>query len=145
MITEPQTNPLSLFNDGLARITKGAAILRLPATVSFNSARIARTITILVMIGLLLGLSTPALAQGGGGLAGAISGIVTAITDIIQAICVGAGILGLSIWGIGKVVRPYFPQVAGLTQNYISEMMIGIAVVFIAAQVVEGLAEAMAI
>ncbi len=143
MSTEQQTTPLSLFNNGLARITKGIAIPRLPATASLNSARIARTITLLVMIGLLLGLSTPAWAAGG--LADAIAGIVTAITDIIQAICVGAGILGLSIWGIGKVVRPYFPQVAGLTQNYISEMMIGIAVVFIAAQVVEGLAEAMAI
>ena len=69
--------------------------------------------------------------------------IVTAITDIIQSVCVAGGILGLSIWGIGKVVRPVFPQLAGLTQNYIGDLMIGIAVVFVAAQVVEGLAGAL--
>jgi hypothetical protein len=143
MITQPQTNPLSLFNAGLARFMLLRMIIQRRA-ISFNRARIARTITLLVMIGLLLGLSTPALAQGGGGLTSAIEKIVTAITDIIQGICIGAGILGLSIWGIGKVVRPYFPQVAGLTQNYIGEMMIGIAVVFIASQVVEGLAQALA-
>jgi hypothetical protein len=94
------------------------------------------------MVGLVLGLATPALAQGGG-LGTAIDGIVVAITDIIQTVCVGLGILGLSIWGIGKIARPVFPQISGLTQNYFSDLMIGLAVVYVASQIVEGLAGAL--
>lgn len=106
--------------------------------------RVVQVITLLVLVGLVLGLATPALAQSGsGGVGAAFEQIVTAITDIIQSICVAAGILGLSIWGIGKVVRPIFPQLAGLTQNYIGDLMIGIAVVFVASQIVEGLAGAL--
>jgi hypothetical protein len=105
--------------------------------------RIAQGIALLLMVGLLMGLAAPALTQGGGGVGAAFEQIVTAITDIIQSICVAAGILGLSIWGIGKVVRPVFPQLSGLTQNYIGDLMIGIAVVFVASQIVEGLAGAL--
>ncbi|MCQ3976982.1 MAG: hypothetical protein DPW09_26430 [Anaerolineae bacterium] len=106
--------------------------------------QITRIITLLLMTGLLLGLATPALAQGGGGsIGGALDTIVTAITDIIQTVCVGLGILGLSIWGIGKIARPVFPQISGLTANYMGDLMIGIAVVFVASQIVEGLASAM--
>ncbi len=106
--------------------------------------RITRIMTLLLMTGLLLGLATPALAQGGGGsIGGAIDSIVTAITDIIQTVCVGLGILGLSIWGIGKIARPVFPQISALTANYMGDLMIGIAVVFVASQIVEGLASAM--
>ena len=64
---------------------------------------------------------------GGGGPAGFLLGGLSA---------------GLSFWGIGKILRPVFPQVAGLTQNYIPDLLIGIAVVFIASQIVEGLANA---
>jgi hypothetical protein len=102
--------------------------------------------TVILMTGLLLGLAAPVMAQvggGAGGIGGAIDGIVTAITDIIQTVCVGLGILGLSIWGIGKIARPVFPQISGLTQNYMGDLMIGIAVVFVASQIVEGLASAM--
>ena len=106
--------------------------------------QITRIITLLLMTGLLLGLATPALAQGGGGsIGGALDTIVTAITDIIQTVCVGLGILGLSIWGIGKIARPVFPQISALTANYMGDLMIGIAVVFVASQIVEGLASAM--
>ncbi len=104
---------------------------------------IIRVITVLTLLGLALGLAEPALAQGGGGLSAAITGIVTAITKIIQSVCVAAGVLGLSFWGIGKVARPVFPQISALTQNYIPDLLIGIAVVFVASQVVEGLASAM--
>ncbi len=62
---------------------------------------------------------------------------------IIQTVCVGLGILGLSIWGIGKIARPVFPQISALTANYMGDLMIGIAVVFVASQIVEGLASAM--
>ncbi len=107
------------------------------------SPRTVRIITVLMMSGLLL--AAPAMAQGGAGsLGGAIEGIVTAITGIIQTVCIALGILGLSIWGIGKVARPVFPQIAGMTQNYISDLMIGIAVVYIATEVVEGLQSALA-
>lgn len=108
-----------------------------------SRGQVVHIITLLVLTGLLLGLAAPALAQGGGGVGAAFEQIVTAITDIIQSICVAAGILGLSIWGIGKVVRPVFPQLSGLTQNYIGDLMIGIAVVFVASQIVEGLAGAL--
>lgn len=106
--------------------------------------RITRIMTLLLMTSLLLGLAAPAMAQGGGGsIGGAIDSIVTAITDIIQTVCVGLGILGLSIWGIGKIARPVFPQISALTANYMGDLMIGIAVVFVASQIVEGLASAM--
>ncbi len=114
----------------------------LPARRQVQPQRVAQVITTVVMVGLVLGLATPALAQGGG-LGTAIDGIVVAITDIIQTVCVGLGILGLSIWGIGKIARPVFPQISGLTQNYFSDLMIGLAVVYVASQIVEGLAGAL--
>ena len=95
------------------------------------------------MLSLALGLASPAWAQDGTGLGEAIGGMVTVVTDIIQSVCIGLGILGLSIWGLGKVTRPIFPQLAGMTQNYISDLFIGLAVVFIASTVVEGVAQAM--
>ena len=58
---------------------------------------------------------------------------------ILLLLSVGAGILGLTFWGIGKVVRPMFPQVSAMTQNYIPDLLIGIAVVLVASQVVESL------
>jgi type IV secretory pathway VirB2 component (pilin) len=106
-----------------------------------NSAR--RWVTVAVTLVLALGLAAPALAQGGGGVGDVVNTMVKSITDIIQSICVGAGILGLSMWAIGKVVRPVFPQVSGLTQNYIPDLLIGIAVVFVASQIVEGLASSL--
>ncbi len=81
----------------------------------------------------------PAYAQDGSGIGDVVNSLVTSITDIIQSVAVGAGILGLTFWGIGKVVRPMFPQVSALTQNYIPDLLIGIAVVLVAATVVEGL------
>ena len=51
----------------------------------------------------------------------AINFLVESITEIIQGVAVGAGILGLSIWGLGKVTRPVFPQIAQMAGNYISD------------------------
>ena len=101
-----------------------------------------RLLTLLVTFSVLVGMAAPAFAQGGGGVGEVVSNLVTAITDIIQSVAIAAGIAGLSFWGFGKILRPVFPQVAGLTQNYIPDLLIGIAVVFIASQVVEGLASA---
>jgi hypothetical protein len=103
-----------------------------------------RTATTLVMLGLLLILPAgSALAQGGSGISEAFSGVVTTITDIIQSLTVVVGILGVTIWGFGKVARPIFPEVAGLTQQYISQFLVGVVAVFIAATVVEGISAAL--
>lgn len=131
MITQQQSTQLNLAGGPVRPAVMG------------NPHQIAQVMTLLIMVGLVLGTASPALAQAGSGVGAAFEQIVTAITDIIQSVCVAGGILGLSIWGIGKVVRPVFPQLAGLTQNYIGDLMIGIAVVFVAAQVVEGLAGAL--
>jgi type IV secretory pathway VirB2 component (pilin) len=102
----------------------------------FSGRRIAKmlTITLLVFV-----VAMPAFAQGGDGIGGVVNSLVKSITDIIQSVAVGAGILGLTFWGIGKVVRPLFPQVSAMTQNYIPDLLIGIAVVLVASQVVESL------
>ncbi|HID63189.1 MAG TPA: hypothetical protein EYP49_10680 [Anaerolineae bacterium] len=97
-----------------------------------------RLLAVAITTILVLGLATPAFAQVGE----VVTNLVTSITDIIQSVAIAAGVLGLSVWGIGKVARPIFPQVASLTQNYIPDLLIGVAVVFVASQLVEGLANA---
>ena len=113
-------------------------------TISIPDPITIRTITTLVMLGLLLvGPAGSALAQDGAGISEAFSGVVTTITDIIQSLTVVVGILGVTIWGFGKVARPIFPEVAGLTQQYISQFLVGVVAVFIAATVVEGITSAL--
>jgi type IV secretory pathway VirB2 component (pilin) len=102
----------------------------------FSHRRIVKMLTISLLVFVV---AMPAFAQGGDGIGGVVNNLVKSITDIIQSVAVGAGILGLTFWGIGKVVRPLFPQVSGLTQNYIPDLLIGIAVVLVASQVVESL------
>jgi hypothetical protein len=93
---------------------------------------------ILLVLGSILFTASPAFAQDGVG--AALDSVVKAVTDVIQSVAVGAGILGLSIWGISKVARPMFPQIAGIAQNYIPDLLIGLAVIFVATEVVESLA-----
>jgi hypothetical protein len=113
-------------------------------TASIHNPITLRTITILVMLGLLLvGPAGAALAQDGAGISEAFSGVVTTITDIIQSLTVVVGILGVTIWGFGKVARPIFPEVSSLTQQYISQFLVGVVAVFIAATVVEGITSAL--
>jgi hypothetical protein len=102
----------------------------------FSGRRVAKISTIALLVFMVV---MPAYAQDGSGIGDVVNSLVTSITDIIQSVAVGAGILGLTFWGIGKVVRPMFPQVSALTQNYIPDLLIGIAVVLVAATVVEGL------
>jgi hypothetical protein len=105
-----------------------------------------RVATLLVMTGLLLVLpAVPALAQAGDQISGAIGEVVTTITDIIQSLTVVVGILGVTMWGFGKVARPIFPEIAQLTSQYIGQFVIGVVVVFVAATVVEGLVGAIGI
>ena len=113
-------------------------------TIAIPDPITIRTITTLVMLGLLLvGPAGSALAQDGAGISEAFSGVVATITDIIQSLTVVVGILGVTIWGFGKVARPIVPEVAGLTQQYISQFLVGVVAVFIAATVVEGITSAL--
>jgi type IV secretory pathway VirB2 component (pilin) len=101
-----------------------------------------RVITFLITFGILVVLlAAPALAQGDE-ITQTFSTIVTTITGIIQGLAVVVGILGLSVWGLAKIARPIFPEMSNLTQQYIPGLIIGVVVVFVAAVVVEGLANA---
>jgi hypothetical protein len=115
----------------------GAALLRPPnvTTIKF--------FTLLIMLALLLVIPAgSALAQGGEDVSAAFTNIVTTVTDIIQSLTVVVGILGITFWGFGKVARPVFPEISQLTNQYISGFLVGIVAVFVAATVVEALAEA---
>jgi hypothetical protein len=94
--------------------------------------------TFAVVFGLFMFAAEPAFAQGGIG--DVLANIITAVTDTIQSFAVGLGALGLLMWGAGKLARPVFPQISQMTANYIPDLMIGLAVVFTASQIVEGLA-----
>jgi len=102
---------------------------------------VMRVVIWITMAGIIF-YAPPVLAQGGG-VAAVFGDIIDAITGIIQTVAVAAGVLGLSIWAIGKVVRPYFPQVSGLTSNYIPDLLVGVAVVFVASEIVQGIADAL--
>jgi hypothetical protein len=106
----------------------------------FTRSRVATVVVVAIMV---LAFAAPALAADGGGVGEVVNGMVKSIVDIVQSVAVGAGVLGLTIWGIGKVARPVFPQISGLTQNYIPDLMIGIAVVLVATQIVEALVSSM--
>jgi hypothetical protein len=101
-------------------------------TGRYPAIRVATALTVVCFVALL---AAPALAQDGVG--GAIDTVVTNITGLIKSISVGIGILGLSLWGLGKVARPVFPEMASLTQQYIQSLIIGLVVIFMAAQIAE--------
>ena len=105
-----------------------------------NPRFVGQVIALAVVAGIMFGAS-PALADDA--LGGVVTTLIESVTGIIQSIAIGAGILGLSIWAIGKVLRPVFPQVSGMTQNYIPDLLIGVAVVFVASEIVEGIAGAL--
>jgi type IV secretory pathway VirB2 component (pilin) len=99
-----------------------------------------RFFTSLVMLAVLAGGPVgQALAQSGGGdaVTAAFAGVVETITDIIQGLTVVVGILGIVLYGFGKVARGIFPEIAQMTQQYLKEFIIGIVVVFGAATIVE--------
>jgi len=95
---------------------------------------VLRLLALIVIFGGLAGAS-PALAAEGPG--AAFGEIVTSITGLIQDISLVVGVLGLVIWGFGKVARPLFPEISGMTQQYIPNLLIGLVVVFAAAEIVE--------
>ena len=106
-------------------------------TIHRNTSPILHLL-ILLVLGSILFTAAPAFAQDGVG--AALDSVVKAVTEVIKSVAVGAGILGLSLWGISKVARPMFPQIAGIAQNYIPDLLIGLAVIFVATEVVESLA-----
>jgi len=109
----------------------------------FNPARVAKIIVGIILVAILIGGITPALAQGGGGDIGdTLNEVINNIVDIIQQITIGIAILGLALWALGKRARPVFPQLSQLTANYISEFIIGIVVIFSVSKIVEGIASA---
>jgi len=112
--------------------------MKLATVLSHQKLSPAFHLLVLLVTGALCFTAAPALAQNGVG--AALDAVVEAVTDVIQSVAVGAGILGLSIWGIAKVARPMFPQISGLAQNYIPDLLIGLAVIFVATEVVEALA-----
>ena len=102
-----------------------------------------RLFTSLVVVGIVLGgLAVSAYAQDGGDVAAAFSGIITTVTGIIKSLTVVVGILGVTLWGFGKVARPIFPELSNTTNQYISQFVIGVVAVFVAATVVEAITSA---
>lgn len=102
-----------------------------------------RLMTLLVLGGVLAVIPAgSALAQDGSGVSEAFSSIVTTITGIIQSLAVVVGILGISLWGFGKLARPVFPEISQLTNQYINQFMIGLVAVYLASTVVEAVAGA---
>jgi hypothetical protein len=112
--------------------------MKLKTFFTYRNASPVVHLLVLLVVGSVLLTASPAFAQDGVG--AALDSVVKAVTDVIQSVAVGAGILGLSIWGISKVARPMFPQIAGIAQNYIPDLLIGLAVIFVATEVVESLA-----
>lgn len=101
-----------------------------------------RLATLLVMMGLLAVLPAGAALAAGGEITAAFSGVVETITGIIQGLAVVVGIAGLSLWGMAKIARPVFPELSNLTNQYISSLVVGVIFVFVAATVVQALADA---
>ena len=103
---------------------------------------VGRVIAITLILGITLGPNVPVFAQGGD-IGTVFSGLIESITEIVRTIAIGAGALGLTFWAVGKLVRPYFPSVSQMTSNYIPDLLVGLAVVFVANEIVGGLATAL--
>ena len=100
---------------------------------------VARLMTLIVVLG-IMAVAVPALAQDGIG--GTFDSIITSITDLIQQLTLAVGVLGIVIWGFGKVARPIFPEIAQMTAQYFNNFIIGVVVVFAAAEIVDMVAGA---
>jgi hypothetical protein len=80
--------------------------MKLKTFFTYRNASPVVHLLVLLVIGSVLLTASPAFAQDGVG--AALDSVVKAVTDVIQSVAVGAGILGLSIWGISKVARSPF-------------------------------------
>ena len=84
--------------------------------------------------------AAPALADSGVG--GKFEEIINKIVETVQNLTLVIGLMGLVLWGFGKVARPIVPQISQLTQQYFMQFIIGIVVVFSASEIVEMIAGA---
>jgi hypothetical protein len=84
----------------------------------------------------------PAYAQGGP-LGDVVNNLVEQIVSLVQSVAVGLGIMGLVLWAVAKLARPVFPQISGIAANYIPDLLIGLAVIFVASEIVEAIASAL--
>jgi hypothetical protein len=84
----------------------------------------------------------PAYAQGGP-LGDVVNNLVEQIVGLVQSVAVGLGIVGLVLWAVAKLARPIFPQISGIAANYIPDLLIGLAVIFVASEIVEAIASAL--
>lgn len=111
---------------------------------NISPARVAKITIGIIILAILIGGITPVLAQNGGGgdIGDTLNEIINNVVSIVQQITVGVAILGLVIWGLGKLTRPFFPQLSQMTANYITEFIIGIVVIFSATLIVQGIANA---
>lgn len=100
---------------------------------------ILRLLTLIIVCGIMF-VALPALAQEGVG--GALEGVVTKITDLIKGLTLVVGALGITLWGFGKVARPIFPEIASLTGQYFNNFIVGVIVVYLAAEIVDQVAAA---
>jgi type IV secretory pathway VirB2 component (pilin) len=100
---------------------------------------VVRLMTLIVVMGIMT-VAVPALAQEGVG--GTFDAIITSITELIQQLTLAVGVLGIVIWGFGKVARPIFPEIAQLTSQYFNNFIIGVVVVFAATEIVDMVAGA---
>lgn len=101
---------------------------------------VARLLAFAVVAGVML-LAHPALAQGGD-LGGPFESIMQSLAELLRNLATTAFLLGLILWAIGKITRPYFPQISQMTSNYIMEAVIGIVVLFAASEIVDWIASA---
>jgi hypothetical protein len=83
----------------------------------------------------------PVYAQGGP-LGDVVNNLVEQIVSLVQSVAVGLGIMGLVLWAVAKLARPIFPQIAGIAANYIPDLLIGLAFIFVATEIVEAVAGA---
>ena len=102
---------------------------------------VGRVMASILMLGLALGYTLPVLAQGED-LGAVITQVVETITGIIRSASIGLGVLGLVMWGLAKLVRPYMPELSQKVNNYIPDLMMALLVIAFANQIVSSLASA---
>jgi len=109
---------------------------------NINPVIVIKIMVGIVLLAMLIGGMTPVLAQGAGDIGDTLNEVINNIVGIIQGITIGVAVLGLTLWALGKLARPIFPQLAQLTANYITEFLIGIVVIFSVTKIVEGIVSA---
>lgn len=70
-----------------------------------------------------------------------LSDILIILTGVVQALTVIGAILGLTMWGFGKIAKPLFPGLSSLFNGeYVKSIIIDETIVFLASTIVRFLA-----